>query len=57
MCLICEKDSVNNELFKIKVPFFRTDIMHPCDIGEDLAIAYGYNNIPNIEPHITTTGQ
>ncbi|ELP88139.1 phenylalanyl-tRNA synthetase beta chain, putative [Entamoeba invadens IP1] len=27
------------------VPPMRTDVMHPCDIMEDLAISYGFNNL------------
>jgi phenylalanyl-tRNA synthetase beta chain len=33
---------------KVKIPAWRTDILHEVDIIEDIAIAYGYNNfIPN----------
>jgi len=35
-----EKDVINTW-----VPPTRTDILHPCDIAEDIAIAYGYNNL------------
>lgn len=38
--------------YNIEVPFYRTDIMHQCDIAEDLAIGYGFNNIPFIEPRV-----
>ncbi|EKE41007.1 phenylalanine--tRNA ligase, beta subunit protein [Entamoeba nuttalli P19] len=27
------------------IPPMRTDVMHPCDIMEDLAISYGFNNL------------
>ena len=30
---------------KVEIPAFRTDIMHPVDLIEDVAIAYGYHNI------------
>ena len=33
-----------NEL-EVSAPITRSDILHPCDIAEDLAISYGYNNI------------
>jgi phenylalanyl-tRNA synthetase beta chain len=29
----------------VSVPPYRTDIMHECDLIEDIAIAYGYHNI------------
>lgn len=31
--------------FQIRYPAFRTDIRHPVDVYEDLAIGYGYQNI------------
>ncbi|PIN23352.1 Phenylalanyl-tRNA synthetase beta subunit [Handroanthus impetiginosus] len=34
--------------FTISVPPTRSDILHPCDVAEDVAIAYGYNEIPKI---------
>ena len=30
---------------QLLVPPTRSDILHPCDVAEDVAIAYGYNNI------------
>nr|CAG4634698.1 EOG090X03QT [Alona affinis] len=43
MCLNAstEKDNV-----LVCIPPTRHDIIHACDIYEDVAIAYGYNNIP-----------
>ncbi len=38
------KKSTKNTL-RVKVPFYRTDIMHEFDIIEDIGIMYGYNNI------------
>lgn len=39
------------------IPAYRTDILHEVDIAEDIAIAYGYENlIPEI-PNISTIGQ
>lgn len=43
-------------LFKVEIPFYRTDVMHPCDIAEDLAIAYGYNNVPHLETGVVCAG-
>jgi len=40
-----------------EVPAYRTDILHPVDIYEDIAIAYGYDNfLPQI-PEISTIGK
>jgi len=49
--------SADNENFTVAVPFYRTDVMHPCDIAEDLAIAIGYNNVPFIEPNVICLGK
>lgn len=41
----------------VEVPAWRTDILHEVDIIEDIAIAYGYENlIPEIPP-ISTIGE
>ncbi len=42
---------------EVSIPAWRVDILHPVDIYEDIAIAYGYENfIPEI-PEISTIGQ
>jgi len=42
---------------KIMVPCTRSDILHPCDIMEDVAIAYGYNNVVPALPKTLTAGK
>ena len=37
---------LNPNEIEVIAPITRSDILHPCDIAEDLAISYGYNNIP-----------
>ncbi|OWM74554.1 hypothetical protein CDL15_Pgr005133 [Punica granatum] len=34
----------------VSIPPTRSDVLHPCDVMEDVAIAYGYNNIPKRKP-------
>ena len=36
---------LNSNEIEVSCPITRSDILHPCDIAEDLAISYGYNNI------------
>ncbi|XP_071925210.1 phenylalanine--tRNA ligase beta subunit, cytoplasmic-like isoform X1 [Coffea arabica] len=36
--------------FTVSVPPTRSDILHPCDVAEDVAIAYGYNEVPKTKP-------
>lgn len=42
---------------EVIVPSFRNDILHPVDIVEDVAIAYGYNNLKSDVPNISTIGR
>ena len=40
--------------FTVSVPAYRNDILHPMDLVEDVAIAYGYHNIvPSLVPTFT----
>ncbi|CAK5275501.1 unnamed protein product [Mycena citricolor] len=41
----------------VEIPSTRPDIFHECDIMEDAAIAYGFNNLPLSFPATTTVGQ
>jgi len=55
---MCLKSSVLKESdgIMVEVPPTRHDIIHACDLYEDVAIAYGYNNIPKTIPKTTTIG-
>ncbi|KRZ60325.1 Phenylalanine--tRNA ligase beta subunit [Trichinella nativa] len=54
MGISAEVGSEDRVLYKI--PPTRHDILHECDIIEDVAIAYGYNNIKKELPPATATG-
>jgi len=42
----------------VRTPAYRTDIMHPIDLVEDVAIAYGYNEFkPRIPPISSEAGE
>jgi phenylalanyl-tRNA synthetase beta chain len=41
----------------VVVPFYRPDVMHAVDLIEDVAIAYGYNNIECLWREMPTTGK
>merc|ERR1712137_641682 len=45
-----------DETVKVLVPPTRSDILHECDIAEDVAIAFGYNNLNIVPPSTVTTG-
>ena len=47
-------DYINNTAI---IPCYRTDILHPIDIAEDVAIGYGYENFKEEIPNISTIGE
>lgn len=38
----------NDSNITVSVPPIRSDVLHPCDVMEDVAIAYGYDNVKDI---------
>jgi len=51
-------DPTSDQAIQVTVPSYRVDIMHPVDLIEDLAIAYGYDNIPRkLVPSMTVASE
>lgn len=48
--------SNNGAHLKVEVPPTRADILHPCDVIEDIGIGYGFNNIEKVYPNTNTVG-
>ncbi|CAL7934787.1 unnamed protein product [Xylocopa violacea] len=48
---------INGNKLNVLVPPTRHDIIHACDIYEDIAIAYGYNQIQKTIPHLSTIAE
>jgi phenylalanyl-tRNA synthetase beta chain len=44
----------NNDKLIVEIPPTRHDVIHACDIYEDIAVAYGYNEIEKTTPYIST---
>mmetsp|Transcript_4719 Transcript_4719/g.13781 ORF Transcript_4719/g.13781 Transcript_4719/m.13781 type:complete len:630 (-) Transcript_4719:124-2013(-) len=55
MSVPCELDKTDSNVLRVQVPVTRSDIMHECDLVEDLAIAFGYNNL-HLEVPMTFAG-
>uniref|UniRef100_A0A1B6EWG0 Phenylalanine--tRNA ligase beta subunit n=2 Tax=Cuerna arida TaxID=1464854 RepID=A0A1B6EWG0_9HEMI len=53
---MCLKSRVCGGEIVVEVPPSRHDILHPVDIYEDVAIAFGYNNILKTLPKTSTIG-
>lgn len=51
-----EKMRLGYENGKVIIPAYRTDIMHPIDVVEDIAIAHGYEKFEPRIPKIPTIG-
>ncbi|ERN15392.1 phenylalanine--tRNA ligase beta subunit, cytoplasmic [Amborella trichopoda] len=51
------KSNDGSWVIHLSVPPTRSDILHACDVMEDVAIAYGYNKIPKTKPTSLTLGQ
>ena len=50
-------EKASGDSISVLVPCYRVDVMHQVDIIEDVAIAYGYNNIEPLWRELPTTGQ
>ncbi|XP_074497359.1 phenylalanine--tRNA ligase beta subunit [Sebastes fasciatus] len=53
MCLRSQATGVGDEI-EVEIPPTRSDVIHACDIMEDAAMAYGFNNIPYTTPRTYT---
>jgi phenylalanyl-tRNA synthetase beta chain len=49
-------ENVNAKTVTALVPCYRIDVMHMVDLVEDVAVAYGYNNIEPLWRELPTTG-
>jgi phenylalanyl-tRNA synthetase beta chain len=49
-------ENISDEGLTVLVPCYRVDVMHQVDIIEDVAVAYGYNNIEPLWRQLPTTG-
>ncbi|EGG21107.1 phenylalanine-tRNA ligase [Cavenderia fasciculata] len=49
--------SQDKSTLTVSVPCTRSDIIHQCDIMEDVAIGYGFNNIARVIPVVNTVGR
>ncbi len=54
MCYRSKK--FGKDKIEVVIPIFRTDVLHEVDIIDDVARAYGYNNIPLKLPKVFTIG-
>lgn len=53
MCLLSQPTGAGDEI-EVEIPPTRSDVIHACDIMEDAAMAYGFNNITRTTPRTYT---
>jgi phenylalanyl-tRNA synthetase beta chain len=49
-------EKIAEDKLSVLVPCYRVDVMHQVDLVEDVAIAYGYNNIEPVWRELATSG-
>jgi phenylalanyl-tRNA synthetase beta chain len=47
---------IDSDRLRVDIPVTRADILHFCDIAEDCAVAYGFNNICKTIPKTSCIG-
>ncbi|CAG8554504.1 10339_t:CDS:2, partial [Diversispora eburnea] len=57
MSLFAKVENDDSKEIIVEIPPSRADILHACDIMEDVTIAYGFNNIPKTMPSSATVGK
>ena len=56
MGLVLKESNEAGTSVKIEIPPTRADILHGCDVIEDIGIGYGFNNIERVFPENNTVG-
>lgn len=55
MAYTSKPSSEDPNILEVTIPPTRADVLHQCDIMEDLAVCYGYNNLPRTSPNRSAT--
>lgn len=52
-----EASVIGDGVIHVQAPITRSDVLHACDVMEDVAIAYGFNNLKKTNPGTITAGK
>ena len=55
MCYTAQPSPTDSNKVQVFVPPTRADVLHQCDIMEDVAVAYGFNKLPRTSPNKAST--
>ena len=47
-------DGSEDEIIEVEVPCTRPDVLHECDLMEDVAVGFGFDNLPRRFPTTST---
>jgi len=54
---LLEKMGLGYDKGQVFIPGYRDDVLHQVDLTEDIAIAFGYENFPEVIPRVSTIAQ
>ena len=46
MSLRATQSTKDEDILDVQIPITRPDVLHPCDIMEDVGVGYGFNKVP-----------
>jgi phenylalanyl-tRNA synthetase beta chain len=52
-----DAQELHKDIIEVMIPSYRADILDNSDLIEDIAVGYGFNNIPSIFPMNATVGK
>lgn len=55
MCYKATPSTKDANILDVSIPQTRADVLHQCDIMEDVAVGYGFNNLPRNNPNKAAT--
>jgi phenylalanyl-tRNA synthetase beta chain len=55
MCYTAKPSTKDKNIIEVSIPPTRADVLHQCDIMEDVAVAYGFNKLPRTSPNKAST--
>lgn len=55
MAYVSRPSDDSSNLLEVAIPPTRADVLHQCDIMEDLAVCYGFNRLPRTAPTRSAT--
>ena len=55
MSYVSKPSSTDPNILEVAVPVTRADVLHQCDVMEDLAVCYSFNKLPRTAPSRSAT--